>query len=79
MRGPDGGEDALLAAIAELRDEVERVVGRHARRPEPAASAPGPAPAPAPTPEPAADPWGRLDALARHLDGRLKRAKGPGG
>ncbi|HWE37800.1 MAG TPA: hypothetical protein VG406_14625 [Isosphaeraceae bacterium] len=73
MRGPEGGDDPLLAAIAELRDEIERVVGRPVRRVEPAPTSPAPAS------EPAGDPWGRLDALARHLDGRLKRARGPGG
>src|SRR5262245_31300397 len=82
--------EPILRAIAELRDEVDRLTDpasarRVAPPPEPAAPRlapvrpslardPNPEMAPAPV-EGGGDPGERLDALARRLLGRLQRAE----
>jgi hypothetical protein len=56
----------LLRAIADVRDELERLIAEqegHLRALGPEAPAP-----------PRDDPRRRLDALARHLDDRLRQA-----
>lgn len=73
MAGPMETLENLLAAIAELRVELD-----HALLEAPACDARSPGPRPGPD-APAVAPEGprqRLEALARHLDGRL-RGGGP--
>jgi hypothetical protein len=83
--------DPLLQAIAELRSDVNRLIDEQVAsvkerieelasyrplRVAPIQAAPEPAPE---TSKPRSlDPRQRLDALAKHLDHRLRQATGPG-
>jgi hypothetical protein len=74
------GGETLLQAIAELRVEVDRWVDAELRALAEPNRGPGEVPsrpdaASTITTDPTADPRSRLDALAQHLDRRLKRSR----